>query len=132
MAYSQRLVAQDPRLFPPPQRWLVWQQAIRWEREQRVVHQEGQLRHFESLQKAKKHVSPSSFLASRFYSDWAIYHWDDERGGWVEQYAGTGGQHKKDNRLFQTRVRNDQPATPLVADEDVEAAIASILKVTGV
>lgn len=131
MGYSQRLVAQDPRLFPPPQRWLVWQQAIRWKDGYRCVLQEGQLRHFESLQKAKKYVSPSGYRDNKFYTDWAIYHWDDERG-WVEQYAGKSGQHKKDNRLFQTRVRNDQPAIPLVADEDVEAAIASILKVAEV
>lgn len=118
MSYSQKTYPNDEAVFPRPPEWLVWYGSYAG------GAREGQIRHYDTLTKAKKHVS--TYNNAAFYSDWAIYHWNGEK--YTRQYDGKQGEQKNDNPLFQERIPAGTSRPREVDEDDMQAAIASILK----
>lgn len=112
--------------FPPPPEWLVWTERARWDAKSRTYVSDGtgQVRHYSSLQKAKKQVSP--YNSSSFRTGWAIYKWNGTK--YVKYFEGDKGQEKVDCELFRIKVKRDDTGREVIVDDhEVEAAIESIL-----
>ena len=88
------------------------------------VQDAGQIRHYHDLHKAKKHVSP--YGRDNFYCDWAIYHWEND--SYHLMYEGKQDQKKADNALFQERVKKETFKPRDIPEDEIQAAIASILQ----
>lgn len=126
MSYSQKPYPNDQAEFPAPPLWLLW-------RERRTYNQTthsyeasevGQIRHYPTLQKCKKEVSPYGDMP--FHTDWSIYKWEGDQ--YVLHYSGKAGQIKADNELFQIRVSAKREPVRDVPEDVVEATLASIMQ----
>lgn len=126
MSYSQKRYPNDQAEFPRPPEWLVWTSSTIWDGNNYVTKNSGQVRHLDSLQKCKKYVSP---YGSRDWNyDWTIYHWDGAK--YIAQFEGKRGENKLDHELWKMRVKKSGGREYVLDDNDVQAAIESILKVS--
>lgn len=133
MTYSAKKVENDVSLFPEPQTWMTWVSDIEWR--SGTVLPTGKLRHYHSLEAARKALrwigSSSSYRAENerglFVANWSVYHWDANRGGWVEEYSGKVGEERKKNPLFLLRFTKQQKIHPVDKKRE-DAAIESILR----
>lgn len=139
MAYSNKMVPNDVKMFPPPQRWMTWIADIDWGWDQATntrsytAKSEGKLRHYHDFESARKGVrwvgSKSSWRevdwSGKYITDWAIYEWDEATGQWEERYSGYQGQDRDDNPLSKVRLTKDQKRHPIDAIQE-DAVIASI------
>jgi len=116
MTYSQKAYPPLEGEFPPPPEWLLWQGGS----------MAGQIRHHESLQKAKKGIYKWN---KTFYNNWRVYRWDPDQQRYIEQYRGNKGDAPSDNELFRKRI-SKVDLTRVVPEEDIDAAISSILSTT--
>lgn len=125
MSYTQQRFENFANELPPPPLWVVWVARVRYNPStNNYIQDGGQIRHFYDLQKAKKYVSP--YGRGTFYSDWAIYHWEND--GYTKVYEGKQDQRKSDNALFQERVKKETFKPRDIPEDEVQAAIASILQ----
>ena len=122
MSYTQKRFPNKESEFPAPPRWLLWSEYYQDGRG-------GQIRHLDTLQKAKKYVSPYVGNQRRdqvtFRYDWSIYEWDGAK--WVERYSAKAGDKKIDNPLFRKRVSPKGEKVRDVAEDDLAAALASVM-----
>lgn len=138
MSYSLDKHPNAPYEFPPPPAFLVWVQAYAWDSQTRTRTKlnEGQVRHMSDLSKAKTRVrnycKPHRYYdpmgdMDKFHSDWAIYHWNTEKGEYELQYDGKTGERVSSNPLFATRFTKSEKHKPRPGlENEVEAALASI------
>lgn len=130
MVYTQSLYPNDAAHFPAPPQYLVWRRQhsvynYDTRRHEDLAEVRGQVRHVESLQKAKKNVSYSDkYHPDGFWCDWAIYKLDDQ-GQYQLIYSGKKGEKKKDNALFRMQVPKENtkghPTLEPTEDEIAEA-----------
>lgn len=137
--YSNKIISNDPKIFPPPLTWMTWIEHRKWGQRGDGTwgpggpSGEGKLRHYYDLNSARKGVawvgSASSYRPEgergKYMADWAIYEWVE--GEWVERYSGFAGQDRSMNPLSKLRLRKGQKQHPIDANME-DAALESIMK----
>jgi hypothetical protein len=138
MSYSLDKHPNAPYEFPPPPPFLVWTQSYKYDYTTRTHTKlnEGQVRHIADLSKAKTRVrqycKPHRYWnplgnEDEFHTDWAVYHWNAEKGEYELQYEGRTGEKIATNPLFATRLTKGEKHKPRPGLEaEVEQALASI------
>lgn len=142
MSYSLERVPNKAYEIPAPPPYAVWVEDREYIRDAtqpggyKITRTGlGQVRHMTSLTKAKSRVSRYTAewrkTTEVFAVDWTIFVWNQEKNEYEIAYDGKAGEKRALNPLFKTKLKKDQKAEPRPGlDEEVEAALASILGAT--
>jgi len=137
VSYSLEKLPNKPYEFPPPPPYAVWVEELTWDyaNQNRTRIQkggQGQIRHVPDLAKAKKRVRSYAAWsrtgpATEFDADWTIYLWDQEKNEYVVQFEGFAGDTIAMNPLFAAPIKKVEAGPRPGLEDEVEAAIQSIL-----
>lgn len=133
MTYTTKLFPRDETQFPPPPPWLLWRGEARYDRATGsyiASSKEGQVRHHDSLEVAKKNIYG---WGGTFSADWAIYEWNHQRQRYELRYEGKADGDRSAHPLFQRgaikKTGKGGKAVRQVTDEDMSEVLASLQEV---
>lgn len=125
MVYTNKTFPNKEFEFPPPPLWLTWTQTTTWDPKTRkhVQDGKGQVRHQDSLQKAKHYLGRVRSDGTFWYS-WAVYEWTGER--YELRHSAEAGDKKADHPLWQRKLSKALLSTRDLTDNELDEALASI------
>ena len=137
MVYTNARFDDSPDAFPEPPQWMVWIETDEWDKKTRTIISDGKgmIRHVNGLFKAKKYVKDyctpyGDTRFEKFTKNWSVYKWNNGKAKYDLQFTGKKGDIIGDHELMKAVVKRGDPNLREVGDEELEAALQSILGVS--